>query len=155
MRSLAPLIAESGADPRSPWYPGRPVVVLRNDDLLGVFNGDIGIALPAAGGRLMVHFAARDGGFRTVAPVRIPAHKTAFATTVHKSQGSEFDDVLVLLPAQRSRVATRELLYTALTRARRRVTLCAGSDVLVQAIESPTRRRSGLLARLKEAADHG
>jgi exodeoxyribonuclease V alpha subunit len=99
----------------------------------------------------MVFFPDAAGGFRALAPVRLPAHQTAFAMTVHKSQGSEFDEVLVLLPEQRSRVVTRELLYTAVTRARRRVAICAGEQVLVAAIESPTRRHSGLLARLREA----
>jgi exonuclease V gamma subunit len=78
--------------------------------------------------------------------------QTAFAMTVHKAQGSEFDEVLVLLPAQRSRVLTRELLYTALTRARQRVLLAAGAGVLASAVDSRTRRQSGLLARLHDAA---
>ena len=72
--------------------------------------------------------------------------------SVHKSQGSEFDAVAVLLPAQRSRVLTRELLYTALTRARRQVTLVAGAAVLQAAVDTPTRRHTGLLARLRDAA---
>ena len=75
--------------------------------------------------------------------------------TVHKSQGSEFDEVLVLLPAQPSRVLTRELLYTAVTRARQGVTICSGADVLAGAIEASTRRHSGLLARLRESAAAG
>ena len=138
-------------DARSAWYAGRPVLVLRNDDVLKLFNGDIGLTLPDERGDLMVYFAQTDGGLRAVAPLRLPAHETAFAMTVHKAQGSEFDEVLVLLPAQRSRVLTRELLYTAVTRARRRVTLCAGAEVLSAAIETSTRRHSGLLARLREA----
>ena len=85
---------------RSEWYPGRPVMVLRNDYVLKLFNGDVGISLPDAAGALMVFFPDSDGGFRAVAPLRLPAHETAFAMTVHKAQGSEFDEVLVLLPAQ-------------------------------------------------------
>jgi exodeoxyribonuclease V alpha subunit len=137
----------------SPWFRGRPVLVLHNDYVLRLFNGDIGIALPAADGELLVHFpdAAAPGGFRAIAPVRLPRHETAFAMTVHKSQGSEFDGVLVMLPEQRSRVLTRELLYTAITRARHRVTLVAGADVLEQAIATSTARHSGLLSRLAEA----
>ncbi len=136
----------------SPWFTGRPVLVLHNDVVLRLFNGDIGIALPDAQGELLVHFpdAAAPGGFRAIAPVRLPRHETAFAMTVHKSQGSEFDGVLVMLPEQRSRVLTRELLYTAVTRARRRVTLAAGAAVLEQAIATATQRHSGLLARLAE-----
>lgn len=72
----------------------------------------------AVPGAPLVHFADAAGGFRAVPALRLPPHETAFAMTVHKAQGSEFDEVLVLLPAQRSRVLTRELLYTALTRAR-------------------------------------
>ena len=136
----------------SPWFAGRPVLVLANDYVLRLFNGDIGIALPDAGGDLLVHFtdATAPGGFRAIAPVRLPRHETAFAMTVHKSQGSEFDGVLVVLPQQRSRVLTRELLYTAITRARRGVALVADQPVLEQAIATPTTRHSGLLARLAE-----
>ncbi len=138
----------------SPWFPGRPVLVLNNDPVLRLYNGDVGIALPDAEGRLLVHFPDADApaGFRAIAPVRLPRHETAFATTVHKSQGSEFDGVLVMLPEQRSRVLTRELLYTAVTRARRRVTLVTDAAVLEQAIATPTERHSGLLTRLAEAA---
>ena len=150
-------------DSRSPWFAGRPVMVLRNDPGLRLFNGDIGITLPAAASvgagsadsaasnALMVYFPAADGGFRAVAPVRLPAHQTAFAMTVHKSQGSEFNQVMVLLPARPSRVLTRELLYTAVTRARHQVLLAAGPAVLAAAIGAGTRRHSGLLARLAEA----
>lgn len=136
---------------RSPWFVGRPVMVLRNDPVLKLFNGDIGITLPGACGGLMVFFPAADGGFRAVAPLRLPAHQTALAMTVHKSQGSEFDAVAVLLPAQRSRVLSRELLYTAITRARRQVLLAAPAEVLAAAIGAGTQRHSGLLARLRDA----
>jgi exodeoxyribonuclease V alpha subunit len=80
----------------------------------------------------------------------LPEHQTAFAITVHKSQGSEFDDVAVVLPQQRSPVVTRELLYTAATRARRQVTLLASAAALEAAVRNPTVRHSGLLARLRE-----
>jgi exodeoxyribonuclease V alpha subunit len=152
---LAPLLQPHGLDSRSPWYPGRPVMVLRNDYLLKLFNGDIGIALPDVSGELMVFFPDAGGGFRSVAPVRLPMHQTAFAMTVHKSQGSEFDEVLIVLPEQRSRVLTRELLYTAVTRARKRVVISSGEDVLSAAMHSSTARHSGLLARLQEAASEG
>jgi exodeoxyribonuclease V alpha subunit len=149
-RHARELLAGGGA--ASPWFVGRPVMVLRNDPVNRLFNGDIGIALPGPGGELRVWFADRDGGFRPIAPLQLPAHETAFATTVHKAQGSEFDQVLVVLPQRASPVATRELLYTAVTRAKSRVTLAAGADILRAAIESPTRRHSGLVARLREAA---
>ena len=138
-------------DSRSPWFVGRPVIVLHNDYLHKLFNGDIGIALPDANGELAVFFPDGENGYRAVPPVRMPAHETAFAMTVHKAQGSECDGVLVVLPQQRSRVATRELLYTAVTRARSRVTVAGGGDVLASAIESRSRRHSGLLTRLGHA----
>jgi len=90
--------------PGSGWFIGRPVLVLRNDYVQKLFNGDVGIALPDDTGQLMVYFAQPDGGFRAIAPVRLPQHETAFAMTVHKAQGSEFDRVMVVLPEQRNRV---------------------------------------------------
>ena len=84
--------------------------------------------------------------------MRLPEHETAFAMTIHKSQGSEFDAVLVMLPANPNRVLTRELVYTAITRARSRMTLVGGEAILVRAIQSVTRRHSGLAARLGEAS---
>jgi exodeoxyribonuclease V alpha subunit len=159
------LAPAGGRDGASAWYPGRPVMVLRNDPLLKLFNGDIGIALPAASGvdghdagstnELMVWFPEAGGGFRAVAPVRLPAHQTAYAMTVHKAQGSEFNNVLVLLPSQRSRVVTRELLYTAVTRARERVAIASSAEVLKAAITTSTVRHGGLLSRLSEAGRNG
>ena len=134
--------------PRSPWYAGRPVMVLRNDYVLKLYNGDIGIAVPAATGDLLVHFRSGDGSFRAIAPRRLPEHETAFATTVHKAQGSEFDELVLVLPPSESRVLTRELLYTGVTRARDRVTLIGDPAALQRAIETPTVRHSGLRARL-------
>ena len=101
-------------------------------------------------GALMVFFPEGDAGFRAVAPVRLPAHETAFAMTVHKSQGSKFDRALVLLPADHNPVLTRELVYTAVPLTRLRVTLVSGAAVLAKAIQTPTRRRSGLPARFGE-----
>ena len=136
---------------RSEWYPGRPVMVLRNDYVLKLYNGDTGIVLPDASGTLMAYFPEAGGGFRAVAPLRLPEHETAFATTVHKAQGSEFDEVLLMLPARPLRVATRELLYTAITRSRQAVTIVGGAEVVETAIASPTRRYSGLVARIEDA----
>ncbi len=131
------------------WYAGRPVMVLRNDYLLKLFNGDIGITLPGPDGALAVHFPDTGGLWRRIAPARLPPLETAFAMTVHKSQGSEFDGVLVLLPQHRSRVLTRELLYTGITRARERVAVSASADVLAATIAAATHRHSGLVARLR------
>jgi len=133
--------------PGSPWYAGRPVMVLRNDYVLKLFNGDIGIALPA-GGELAVMFPEGEQGLRAVPIARMPQHETAFATTVHKAQGSEFEAVVLVLPRQPSRIAVRELLYTAVTRARSRVVLAACAETLAAAIAATSQRHSGLLARL-------
>jgi exodeoxyribonuclease V alpha subunit len=137
----------------TPWYPGRPVLVQRNDYALKLFNGDVGLVLPdaGAGGALRAFFPGQDGAFRAVAPVRLPPHDTAFAITVHQSQGSEFERLLLLLPAQTSRATTRELLYTAITRARDGLDLIASAAVLEHAIATRTERRGGLAARLREA----
>ena len=148
---LRQALGAAPGDARSAWFAGRPVMVLRNDPLLRLFNGDIGIALPDTGGQLQVYFPGPDNSQRAIAPARLPAHETALAMTVHKSQGSEFDAVAVLLPAQRSRVLSRELLYTAVTRARSQVWLAASAPVLAAAISQSTGRRSGLQARLREA----
>ena len=148
--ALAPLHAARPVDARSPWFAGRPVMVLRNDHVLRLFNGDIGITLPDEHGELTVCFPDSEGGFRNVAPVRLPQHQTAFAMTVHKAQGSEFDEVLVLLPQRHGPVLTRELVYTAVTRARERVTLSCSAQVLTAAIEladAPSLRPARAAAR--------
>lgn len=133
------------------WFAGRAVMVARNDYALGLFNGDIGIALPTPAGPLRVYFRTADGGVRAVTPAALPPHDTAFALTVHKSQGSEFDHAALVLPASKSRILGRELVYTAITRARRTVRIVGAREVLAHAIATPTRRDSGLFARMQEA----
>jgi exodeoxyribonuclease V alpha subunit len=133
------------------WFAGRPVMVTRNDYALGLFNGDIGIALPGASGALRVYFRTGDGSLRAVSPAALPPHDTAFALTVHKSQGSEFEHAVLMLPSAFSRVLSRELVYTAITRARERVEVIGARGVLAQAIATPTQRDSGLAARIAEA----
>nr|WP_241018625.1 exodeoxyribonuclease V subunit alpha [Paraburkholderia sp. Tr-20389] len=135
------------------WFAGRPIMVTRNDYALGLFNGDIGIALPGADGALRVCFRGADGGLRAVSPAALPPHDTAFALTVHKSQGSEFDHAVLMLPSTFSRVLSRELVYTAVTRARERVEVVGSRAVLMRAIATPTQRDSGLAARIAEAAE--
>ncbi len=135
------------------WFAGRPVMVTRNDYALGLFNGDIGIALPGAGGALRVYFRSGDGNLRAVSPAALPPHDTAFALTVHKSQGSEFEHAALVLPSTFSRVLSRELVYTAITRARQRVEVIGSRAVLSQAVATPTQRDSGLAARIAEATE--
>ncbi|AOK16215.1 exodeoxyribonuclease V subunit alpha [Burkholderia cepacia] len=133
------------------WFTGRPIMVTRNDYALGLFNGDIGIALPDAHGVLRAWFRRADGTARAVSPAALPPHETAFALTVHKSQGSEFDEAALVLPASFGRVLTRELVYTAVTRARTRVQVIGPRRVLAQAVATRTQRDSGLAARVDEA----
>jgi exodeoxyribonuclease V alpha subunit len=140
---------------RSLWYPGRAVMVVRNDYVLGIFNGDTGICLPNADGTPGVWFADREGAFRAIAPARLPEHEDAWAITVHKAQGSEFDTLLFVLPANDSPVMTRELLYTAVTRARRHVTLSGSAEAFRAACLRRTARHTGLLEKINEAAGQG
>lgn len=131
--------------PQSRWYEGRPVMIAHNDSALGLFNGDIGVALDRGQG-LRVWFPLPDGTLKSVQPGRLPAHHTAWVMTVHKSQGSEFDHAALVLPTQFSPVVSRELVYTAITRARKRLSLYASKNILAQAITMRTERRSGLPA---------
>lgn len=123
------------------WYDGRPVMILRNDYNLRLFNGDIGIFLKERG---QVCFTGVDGEVRCVAPSRLPEHETAFALTVHKSQGSEFDRLLLLLPDRDTPLLSRELIYTGMTRARQEVTIAATEAVLRSSVERSLNRMSGL-----------
>ncbi len=127
----------------SRWYHGRPVMITRNDASLGLFNGDIGIALEQEQG-IRVWFPLPDGSMKSVQPSRLPEHDTAWAMTVHKSQGSEFDHAALILPGQVVPVVTRELVYTAITRAKKQLSLYADERILAQAIATRTERRSGL-----------
>lgn len=128
------------------WYPGRPILVTANDYHLRLFNGDLGLALPdpGAGGALRVIFRGPAGLLRRVAPARLPAHETAYATTVHRSQGTEADRVILILPGRASPVLTRELLYTAVTRARRRLEVWGTREVFAAAAARRLVRSSGL-----------
>ncbi|WP_312628520.1 exodeoxyribonuclease V subunit alpha [Scandinavium sp.] len=129
----------------SRWYEGRPVMIARNDSTLGLFNGDIGVALDRGTG-LRVWFPMPDGSIKSVQPSRLPEHDTAWAMTVHKSQGSEFNHAALILPSQSVPLVTRELVYTAITRAKKQLSLYADKKLLAKAITVRTERRSGLAA---------
>lgn len=144
------------------WYAGRPVLVTRNDPQLGLANGDIGLVLACRnrhGGRLLrVAFAGDPGKdvntIRWINPARLAAVETAFALTVHKSQGSEFDHTLLILPQRPNPILTRELLYTAITRAKNRFTLVTSNaalsaDTLKQGIERRVQRSGALATRIE------
>ena len=135
---------------RGEWYPGRPVMVTRNDPGLGVFNGDIGIVLrPATPGAPLRAYFLDGETLRSVSVARLVAVDTAFAMTVHKSQGSEFGHTVLVLPPEPGRGLSREGVYTGITRARHAFTLASGRPgALADALARPTRRASGLLALL-------
>jgi exodeoxyribonuclease V alpha subunit len=126
-----------------------PIMITGNTYELGLFNGDTGVlAGLAAGGGSVAFFPAPDSGVRRISLLRLPQHETAFALTVHKTQGSEFDEVLLILPDQMSEILSRELLYTAVTRARKRVEIWGDEEVFRQAVERRIERSTGLRDRL-------
>lgn len=143
-------------DPQARWYPGRPVMITVNDYNLKLFNGDVGIILPDAdaGGTPRVYFPAPGVGVRKISPVRLPAHETVYAMTIHKSQGSEFDRVLMLLPGRDSETMTRELIYTGITRARLVVEIWGTEEVFLAAVSRRIDRKSGLGEALWGDAEH-
>jgi len=138
--------AELGA--RTPYFHGRLLMIAANSERHGLYNGDLGVVWRDAQGDTAVWFDTAQG-LRAWRPAQLPAHASAYVTTVHKAQGSEFDSVFLILPDADARVLSRELLYTALTRARRRVWLWAKPEALDRALERRTWRDSGLDARLR------
>jgi exodeoxyribonuclease V alpha subunit len=145
---IVDLLREAGTIGGGPWYSGRQVLVTANDPEAGLFNGDLGVVLIGTDGTPAVWFSDVDGAPRRVTPSRLPPHETAFALTVHKSQGSEFDEVLLILPERPSPVVTRELVYTGLTRARRRTEIWSREGAFREAVSRRTDRASGLRERL-------
>ena len=140
------------------FYPGRPILITRNDPRTGLSNGDTGIVLRDAARRRQVWFPELDDperGPRLVAPARLPPHESFFAVTVHRAQGSEYDEVAVVPGPAESRVATRELLYTAITRARRRVLVYGSEDSVRAAVGRATDRSSGLRDALDRPQSSG
>ncbi|AUI86803.1 exodeoxyribonuclease V subunit alpha [Vibrio azureus] len=133
------------------WYHGRPVMVTRNDHSLGLYNGDIGICMlddREEEQRLKVFFELPDGSVKSVLPSRVPEHDTAYAMTIHKSQGSEFEFTLMILPPTYSPILTRELIYTGITRAKKRLAMYTDMNILKRGIKIKTSRASGLVSRL-------
>ena len=146
------LLAEKiirGQNNPADFYKGKPVMITQNCPLLNLFNGDIGLIWPDENGRLKAYFPGRDGqqnsGFFCVEISTLPMFETAFAMTVHKSQGSGFQNVLLILtPDLNSPVLTRELVYTAITRAEKHVDIWSSREVLAASISRRTRRCSRL-----------
>ncbi|MBX3181918.1 MAG: exodeoxyribonuclease V subunit alpha [Polyangiaceae bacterium] len=156
-----------GAGERTTWYEGQPILVTQNDYQLGLFNGDAGVIARGPGRELRAWFPADVAApgaqlleapvgdvhaVRSVLAARLPPHETAYAMTVHKSQGSEFERVLFVLPTQASPLLTRELLYTAVTRARRHVTVLGSRALFAESVKQRIQRASGLSEALWGAA---
>ncbi|MBP6480261.1 MAG: exodeoxyribonuclease V subunit alpha, partial [Pseudomonadales bacterium] len=153
-RALTQTLAEAGLAERGrTHYAGRPLLVTRNDYGLGLYNGDTGIVIEDEDGHPQALFAQAGGGVKRLPAARLPEHETAYALTVHKSQGSEFDEVVLVLPpapapASGAGIAGRELLYTAITRARRRLELVLPGGALDARWLDASEYRSGLAERL-------
>jgi exodeoxyribonuclease V alpha subunit len=141
-------LADAGVlRPSQGFYEHRPIIVTQNDYQLDLMNGDVGVVVRTADQQLRVCFSSANG-LRFLLPSRLPPHETVFATTVHKSQGSEFDAVSIVLPGAPSKLLVRELLYTAVTRARRNAEIFGSATLVAGAVEQPIERASGLRARL-------
>ncbi len=147
-REIENILSQSGfIKPADRFYRGCPILVTINDYTLRMFNGDTGILFndPEYSDETRAFFSSSDGGMRSIPPERLPQHEKAYAMTVHKSQGSEFDSVLMILPPAENEILTRELLYTGITRARYAVELVADDTVISVAIKNRIDRSSGLL----------
>jgi len=140
------LAARSLIDAGNDYYVGRPIMVTRNDHGLRLYNGDVGLLLPdpECDGLLRACFQCSDGVTRKIAPVSLPEHETVYAMTVHKSQGSEFEQVLLVLPEEDNPLLSRELVYTGITRAKIRFELYAGNEILLAAVQRKLSRTTGL-----------
>jgi exodeoxyribonuclease V alpha subunit len=130
-----------------PWYVGRPLLVTENDHAIRLYNGDTGVVVTSATGRPTAAFE-RQGEIVQFSPTRLAAVETVYAMTVHKSQGSQFATAAVLLPDPASPILTRELLYTAVTRAQQRLILAGTEEAVRAAVDRPIARASGLQRRL-------
>ncbi|MBW6520854.1 MAG: exodeoxyribonuclease V subunit alpha [Desulfoarculaceae bacterium] len=154
--SSIPGAGDTGASLPGAWYPGRPVMILNNDYNLNLFNGDIGICLPdlaaattkGPGPKFKIWFEREDGSLKGYQPYRLPPCETVFAMTIHKGQGSEFGEVLVVLPTTDTPLLTRELIYTAITRAKTKVVIAGDQAIFNAAVNRSIHRSSGLHAML-------
>ena len=133
------------------WYNHRPVMITRNDYNLNLFNGDTGIARKDKEGRLRIYFPSSNGkDIRKFIPSLLPKHETVFAMTIHKSQGSEFNQVLIVLPERYNPVLTRELIYTGITRAKNTIEIIASKEIFKETVKKEIKRTSGLSEGLWE-----
>jgi exodeoxyribonuclease V alpha subunit len=137
------------------FFRGKPIIIRSNQYDMQLFNGDTGILWPDTDNRVRAWFRRPDNSLYPVSPARLPEHDPAYAVTIHKAQGSEFDRVLLLLPEEESRVLSRELLYTGITRAKKKLILCSGQNILAFSVQQPIRRFSGLADRLWGGGERG
>ena len=147
------LLEQKQIDYAGSWYSGRPIMIMENHPALGLYNGDIGICMPdyVEKGRLMVFFSGADGTIKKYLPARMPRVETAFAMTIHKSQGSEFDEVLIVLPSTLNPILTKELLYTAITRAKQTVQILADHAIFSKTVQQKIERVTGLIDKLQSS----
>jgi exodeoxyribonuclease V alpha subunit len=133
-------------NPTRLWYRGRPVMITRNDYNLRLFNGDVGITLPDSetGGQLRVFFPGHEGSVRKFLPQMLTEYETVYTMTVHKSQGSEFDSILFIMPDRITPILTRELVYTALTRAKNNIIVMGTEKIFRYSVSQRIERASGL-----------
>jgi len=131
-------------------YHGRPVMITVNDYDLQLYNGDVGIVFvdPLVGEAPRVYFPTSNGELRSISPARLPTHETVYSMSTHKSQGSEFERILFLLPATDSEILNRELIYTGITRAKSAVEVWGNEEVFINAVSRRVERESGLKAAL-------
>ncbi len=145
------LVEMNQIDPASRFYHGRPIMITQNDYSLKLFNGDTGIIFndPDKKGETKAYFKENDNSIRSFHPSALPEHETVYAMTIHKSQGSEFDNVMLVLPEKESPVLTRELLYTAVTRTKGKIQIIGSEKIISYAVSRNIERRSGLKDMLK------
>lgn len=150
-RRVEILLASHGVRVDAPWYPGRPILITANDHQNRLWNGDLGVTFVDSDGRPAVLFPTAPGRLRAVSPLRLPAHETAWAMTVHKAQGSEFAQVLLVMPERPGPLWQASLLYTGVTRAKERAVVLADAALLAPALANWPARSSGLADGLAAA----
>jgi len=132
------------------WYNGKPIMITENNIATALYNGDIGLCLhdKTQQGKLMVYFLLADNSIKKILPSRLPNHDTVFAMTIHKSQGSEFEEVLIALPDSLNPILTKELIYTGITRAKKTVKIAAKKEIFIRSIAQKITRYGGLSAKI-------
>lgn len=152
---ISELHRRSVVEAAHPWYPGRPILVTSNSSDLGLSNGDTGVTwMDSSDNLLKVWFQGPNGQVRGISPLRLPAHETAYVMTVHKSQGSEFNEVVLILPDNAHPMIHRAMIYTAVTRARRHVEVWGREADLLSGLARVTERHSGLSQALWRFSDN-